>query len=129
MYNGCILRYGIITFFIKTNHRYLKSNTGLQVFLPWMIPTLFQLYSNFIPTLFQLYSNFVPTLFQLFGISELFKITLEPFNYFKSYVSRPRLSDYRCNSAEPCNYFKSYVSRIRLSDYRCNSAEPCKISF
>ena len=53
---------------------------GFRFFLPWMIPTLFQ----------------------LFGISELFKITLEPFNYFKSYVSRPRLSDYRCNSAEPC---------------------------
>ena len=38
---------------------------GFRFFLPWMIPTLFQLYSNFIPTLFQLYSNFVPTLFQL----------------------------------------------------------------
>ena len=53
----------------------------------------FQLYSNFIPTLFQLYSNFIPTLFQLFGKTEhlwsyceveLFKITLEPCNYFKA---------------------------------------------
>ena len=32
-----------------------------------------------IPTLFQLCSNFS----QLFGISELFKITLEPCNYLK----------------------------------------------
>ena len=76
-----------LLFFIETNHRYLKSNTGLQVFFALVssnfFPTLFQLFSNFIPTLFQLYSNFIPTLFQLFGKTELFKITLEPCNYFK----------------------------------------------
>ena len=37
MYNGCILRYGIIIFHRNENHRYLKSNTGLQVFF---IPNL-----------------------------------------------------------------------------------------
>lgn len=42
---------------------------------------------------------FIP---EVFGISEPFKIAMEPCNYLKSYVSRPRLSDYRCNSAEPC---------------------------
>ena len=51
MYNGCILRYGIIIFHRNENHRYLKSNTGLQVFFALDD-------SNFIPTLFQLYSNY-----------------------------------------------------------------------
>ena len=87
MYNGCILRYGIIIFHKNEPPLPEVKHPGSGFFA----------LDN---------SNFIPTLFQLFGISELFKITLEP-----------------------CNYFKSYVSRIRLSDYRCNSAEPCKIHF
>ena len=67
MYNAAYCDMALLLFH-KTNHRYLKSNTRLQVFLCRMIPTLFQLYSNFS---------------QLFGKTELFKITLEPCNYLK----------------------------------------------
>ena len=50
MYNGCILRYETL-FFIKNVPRLPEVLTSFRFFLPWMIPTLFQLYSNFIPTL------------------------------------------------------------------------------
>ena len=72
MYNGCILRYGIIIFHKNEPPLPEVKHPGSGFFALDN--------SNFIPTLFQLYSNFIPTLFQLFGISELFKITLEPCN-------------------------------------------------
>ena len=68
-----------LLFFIETTTVTWSLNTRLQVFFALDD-------SNFIPTLFQLYSNFIPTLVnfsQLFGKTELFKITLEPCNYFK----------------------------------------------
>ena len=50
MYNGCVLRYETL-FFIKNVPRLPEVLTSFRFFLLWMIPTLFQLYSNFIPTL------------------------------------------------------------------------------
>ena len=46
MYNGSILRYETL-FFIKNVPRLPEVLTSFRFFLPWMIPTLFQLYSNY----------------------------------------------------------------------------------
>lgn len=83
MYNSCILRYGIIIFHKNEPPLPEVKTPGFRFFY------------------FQ-FSQALVKLSQLFGKTELFKITMEPCNYFKSYVSRTRLSDYRCNSAEPC---------------------------
>ena len=47
MYNGCILRYGIIIFHRNEPPLPEVKTPGFRFFLPWMIPTLFQLYSNY----------------------------------------------------------------------------------
>ena len=65
MYNGCTLRYGIIIFHKNEPPLPEVKHPGSGFFA----------LDN---------SNFIPTLFQLFGISELFKITLEPCNYLKA---------------------------------------------